>query len=133
MWKNKELSYKELKAELKAMHGLESDESSESDEDTHIKDYHNYDFRPYNLYENYSDESTDSDYFYESVDSDNQLEMHEKHDDEFRPNEDRFDIEGTSRDLEEPAKEGDKKDWQYKKHWLESYRKMIPAEHFTSP
>ena len=111
MWKNKELSYKELKAKLKAMHRLESDESSESDEDTHLKDYHNYDFIPYNLHENDFDESTDSDYFYESVDSDNQLEMHEKHDDEFRPNEDRFDIEGTSQDLEEPAKEVDKKHW----------------------
>ena len=42
--------------------------------------------------------------FYESADSDNQLEMHKKHDDKFKPNEDRFDIEGTSRDLEEAAK-----------------------------
>ena len=55
------------------------------------------------------------------------------HDDEFRPNEDGFDIEGTSQDLEEPTKEVDKKYWQYKKYWLELHRQMIQSEHFTGP
>ena len=59
--------------------------------------------------------------------------MHKKHDDEFRPNEDRFDIEGTSQDLEEPAKEVDKKYWRGSEYWLELHEQMIPAEHFTGP
>ena len=43
---------------------MESDEGSETDEDTHFKDYHDYDFRPYNLDEDDFDKSADSDDFY---------------------------------------------------------------------
>ena len=107
LWENRELSYKDVKA----IHGIESDEGWETDEDTHLKDFHDDDFRPYNPDEDDFDESVDSDDFYESVDSDDQLAMHEKHDDKFRPNKDRFDIEGSSQDLEETAKEVDKKHW----------------------